>query len=209
MTIKTFAAELNIGKLTSANFGANRPESISTGFILNKVHAAARILDFTIVTLDRREFRSETEDSLAIKLKVETEARWGFSYLTEVIAWQCWQDAIAVLHCDPVEHTARHNPDGTLNGELIGPWAHTWGAFNPAQFTRFALPVKRTGGHLPGSGVQAHSASPDYARHGLILICHEACGRRVWEALANGRHVISGARHDAVLAAARGLLTGA
>lgn len=207
-TIKTFACELNIGLAPSANF-PDAPATITADFILATIGRACRVLDFSIATLEYRQFLSATEPTLAIKLKVETYGAFGLRDLLEIVADHTYQDAIAVLHCDPVEHAARYRA-GELDGELIGTFAADWGTFNPEYFERFAgVPCRATGGHLPGSGVQAHSADPYYARHGLVMICHEANGRRLWEALAHGHHVITGARHDAVRAAAVGLLTGA
>lgn len=208
MTIKTFACELNIGRATSRNF-PDAPATITAAYIHEQIRHAAYVLDFSIATLEHRQFLSATEPTLAIKLKVETCGPFGLRDLVEIVADHCYQDAIAVLHCDPVEHAARHRA-GELDGELVGTFAAAWGAFNPEYFERFAgVPYRATGGHLPGSGVQAHSADPYYARFGLVLICHEANGRRLWEALAHGHHVICGARHDAVRNAAVGLLTGA
>lgn len=208
MTIKTFACELNIGLAPSANF-PDAPATITAAYIHEQIRHAARVLDLRIVTLEYRQFHSASEPTLAIKLKVETYGPFGLRDLVEIVADRCWQDCVAVVFSDPVEHAARYRA-GELDGELIGTFAAAWGEFNPECFERFAgVPFRATGGHLPGSGVQAHSADPWYARHGLVLICHESCGRRVWEALAHGKHIISGAKHNAVRAAAVGLLTGA
>lgn len=209
MTIKTFACELNIGRATSKNF-PGAPATITAAYIHEQIHHAAHVLDFSIATLEYRQFLSATEPTVAIRAKFETYGPFGLRDLLEIVADKCLQDAIAVLHCDPVEHAARYRA-GELDGELVGTFAADWGTFNPEYFERFAgVPCRATGGHLPGSGVQAHSADPWYARFGLVLICHEAVsGRRLWEALAHGKHIITGAHHNAVRAAAVGLLTGA
>ncbi len=79
------------------------------------------------------------------------------------------------------------------------------------QAPTYATPARHYAGHLPdGSSVQAHSADADFATLGLVMVCHESGnGRRLWTATRYGRPLISGRCYCAVLAAARGLLTGA
>lgn len=72
-----------------------------------------------------------------------------------------------------------------------------------------ATPAARYEGHLPGSGVQRHSADDAYARHGIVMECHEAQGRRLWLAKKGERVIASHPKHDTARFAALALLTGA
>lgn len=67
-------------------------------------------------------------------------------------------------------------------------------------------------GHLPdGSSVQAHSADRYYAVYGIVMVATYSvvADRHVWTATRHGMPIITGYRHDATLAAAVGLITGA
>lgn len=78
------------------------------------------------------------------------------------------------------------------------------------QAPTFATPAEHYAGHLPGSGVQAHSADADFARYGLVMVAHSrADGRILWTATRYGRPIISGRCYCAVLAAGRDLIVGA
>lgn len=79
------------------------------------------------------------------------------------------------------------------------------------QAPTYATPARHYAGHLPdGSGVQAHSADPDYRLYGIVMVAHSnAAGRLLWTATRYGRPLISGRCYCAVLAAARGLAVGA
>ena len=211
-TIRTYAVELNLGLKTSDKFGNNRPDYIAPSFALNKIHDVSRALGFEIIVLKCREFISSTERTLAIKLKVETFGPYTIQNLVEVVAWNCWQEAIATLHCDPVEHAARHNAQGELDGALYGPFAASWGAFNPVEFERFAIPqTKANQGHLANNGgVQSWSADPDFARFGLVLVAHDnGRGRRIWQGIARGRPIFNHPTHAGCIFGCRALLTGA
>ena len=81
------------------------------------------------------------------------------------------------------------------------------------QAPALAAKGERYQGHLPGSGVQKHSADDAYAKHGIVMEAHEAIGicgpRRLWLA-KKGEHVIAAhPRHDAARFMALALLTGA
>ena len=71
-------------------------------------------------------------------------------------------------------------------------------------------PTERYQGHLPGSGVQRHSADDAYAIHGIIMEAHEsATGRRLWLAKKGSRTVAAHPNHDAARFMALAILTGA
>jgi hypothetical protein len=72
-----------------------------------------------------------------------------------------------------------------------------------------ATPTDRYQGHLPGSGVQKHSADDAYAKHGIVMEAHEANGRRLWLAKKGERVIAAHPRHDAARFVALALLTGA
>lgn len=81
------------------------------------------------------------------------------------------------------------------------------------QAPALATPTERYQGHLPGSGVQRHSADDAYAKHGIVMICHEApgiCGtRRLWEARQGERSIAFHPKHDAARFMALAIITGA
>lgn len=68
---------------------------------------------------------------------------------------------------------------------------------------------ERYQGHLPGSGVQKHSADDAYAFHGIVMEAHEARGRRLWLAKKGNRTLAAHPRHDAARFMALALITGA
>jgi len=70
-------------------------------------------------------------------------------------------------------------------------------------------PTERYEGHLPGSGVQRHSADDAYARHGIVMECHEAKGRRLWLAKKGDRTLAAHPKHDAARFMALAIITGA
>lgn len=183
-TLNTIAIELNVG-LHVPTTG----ECIKPSLALAVVESI-----LTPVIIKSRVQQSCTEPTLIAKVKMEG---CGLTLATvhdaiHRISVILGQDCIAVLDCDPVEHAPRHDRNHNLKGWLIGPRADAWGEFNPAYFIMFnqAQGASHYAGHLPGSGVQCHSASPEYARHGLILRLREnAKGRQLWEAFANGHLV--------------------
>src|SRR5574343_1464808 len=71
------------------------------------------------------------------------------------------------------------------------------------------VPTDRYQGHLPGSGVQKHSADDAYARFGIVMEAHEALGRRLWLAKKGERVIAAHPRHDAARFMALALITGA
>jgi hypothetical protein len=78
------------------------------------------------------------------------------------------------------------------------------------QAPALAAPATRYEGHLPnGSGVQRHSADDAYARHGIVMECHEAASRRLWLAKKGERVIAAHPKHDAARFMALALLTGA
>lgn len=72
-----------------------------------------------------------------------------------------------------------------------------------------ATPTEHYQGHLPGSGVQRHSADDAYARFGIVMEAHEARGRRLWLAKKGDRVLAAHPRHDAARFMALALCTGA
>ena len=76
-----------------------------------------------------------------------------------------------------------------------------------------ATPTERYAGHLPGSGVQRHSADDAYAQYGIVMEAHEATGicgpRRLWLAKKGDRVLAAHPRHNAARFMALALLTGA
>jgi hypothetical protein len=72
-----------------------------------------------------------------------------------------------------------------------------------------ATPTARYEGHLPNSGVQRHSADDAYAKHGIVMECHEAKGRRLWLAKKGERTLAAHPKHDAARFMALAILTGA
>lgn len=77
------------------------------------------------------------------------------------------------------------------------------------QAPALATPADRYQGHLPGSGVQRHSADDAYAAHGIVMEAHEAKGRRLWLAKKGNRTIAAHPRHDAARFMALAILTGA
>lgn len=77
------------------------------------------------------------------------------------------------------------------------------------QAPALAAKGQRYQGHLPGSGVQRHSADDAYALHGIVMECHEANGRRLWHAKKGDRTLAAHPRHDAARFMALAILTGA
>ena len=72
-----------------------------------------------------------------------------------------------------------------------------------------AVPTERYQGHLPGSGVQRHSADDAYAQYGIVMELHEANGRRLWLAKKGDKVLAAHPRHNAARFMALALLTGA
>jgi hypothetical protein len=67
-------------------------------------------------------------------------------------------------------------------------------------------------GHATGhaSAVQLHSCDSAYLHFRIIMVCHSGpSGKLLWHATRDGKTIIAARRHDAALAAAVGLLTGA
>jgi hypothetical protein len=77
------------------------------------------------------------------------------------------------------------------------------------QAPTLATPTTRYEGHLPGSGVQRHSADDAYAGHGIVMEAHEAKGRRLWLAKKGDRTIAAHPRHNAARFMALAILTGA
>ena len=72
-----------------------------------------------------------------------------------------------------------------------------------------ATPTERYQGHLPGSGVQRHSADDAYARFGIVMEAHEALGRRLWLAKRGDKVLAAHPRHDCARFMALALCTAA
>ena len=67
-------------------------------------------------------------------------------------------------------------------------------------------------GHGEGhaASIQKHSCDRAFAVFAIVMVAHGNEGKRlIWTATRHGKPIISGYRHDAVLNAAIGLLTGA
>ena len=65
-------------------------------------------------------------------------------------------------------------------------------------------------GHGRNGGIQLHSMDLGFARYGLVLQCVEGSnGRKLWQALKGDQVVFSHPKHDAALAGAVMILTGA
>lgn len=77
------------------------------------------------------------------------------------------------------------------------------------QAPALAAKGERYQGHLPGSGVQKHSADDAYAQHGIVMEAHEAKGRRLWLAKKGERVIAAHPRHDTARFMALALITGA
>ncbi len=78
------------------------------------------------------------------------------------------------------------------------------------QAPTLAKPAEHYQGHLPGSGVQRHSADDAYAKHGIIMEAHESgTGCRLWLAKQGNRVLAAHPRHDAARFMALALVTGA
>ena len=81
------------------------------------------------------------------------------------------------------------------------------------QAPTLAKPAEHYQGHLPGSGVQRHSADDAYAKHGIIMEAREVTGicgtRRLWLAKQGNRVLAAHPRHDAARFMALALVTGA
>lgn len=73
-----------------------------------------------------------------------------------------------------------------------------------------ATPAERYQGHGKSGGIQLHSMDLGFSRYGLVLRCIQgASGRRIWQALKGEHIVFSHPKHDAALAGAVMILTGA
>ena len=78
------------------------------------------------------------------------------------------------------------------------------------QAPALAAPSDHYQGHLPGSGVQRHSADDAYAAHGVVMQCHQGeNGRKLWLAKKGSRVIASHPCHNTARFAALALLTGA
>lgn len=157
--------------------------------------------------------QSTTEPTAVIRVTLEgsPEAIEVAAKHFYFIALNLSQDCIAVATADLVEHAPRHLPSGEIDGALIGPYAHVWGAFDPFYFLLPAPPAADGyQGHLPGSGVQRHSADDAYALYGVVMEAHESpSGRRLWHAKKGERVVAAHPHHNAARFMALALLTGA
>lgn len=73
-----------------------------------------------------------------------------------------------------------------------------------------ATPTDRYQGHGKSGGIQLHSMDLGFSRYGLVLRCIEgANGRKLWQATKGDRVIFSHPKHDAALAGAVMVLTGA
>ena len=73
-----------------------------------------------------------------------------------------------------------------------------------------AIPTERYQGHGKSGGIQLHSMDLGFSRYGLVLRCVEgANSRRLWQATKGDAIIFSHPKHDAALAGAVMLLTGA
>lgn len=73
-----------------------------------------------------------------------------------------------------------------------------------------ATPTQRYEGHGKSGGIQLHSMDLGFSRYGLVLRCIEgANGRKLWQATKGDRVIFSHPKHDAALAGAVMVLTGA
>lgn len=73
-----------------------------------------------------------------------------------------------------------------------------------------AIPTERYQGHGKSGGIQLHSMDATFAHYGIVMQCVEgASGRRIWQALKGEHIVFSHPKHDAALAGAVMVLTGA
>jgi hypothetical protein len=101
--------------------------------------------------------RSDTEPTLIALVEIKPGHLGDAAFQ---VCDQLGQDCIAVVETE------------TREGSLIGPRAAAWGTFNPSYFLtmsgrrldqhRHEVPADQYQGHLPGSGVQAHSAGGLY-----------------------------------------------
>lgn len=65
-------------------------------------------------------------------------------------------------------------------------------------------------GHGKSGGIQLHSMDLGFARYGLVMRCIQgANGRSLWQATKAGAVIFSHPKHDAALAGAVMILTGA
>jgi len=204
--LNSIALELNVGLHVSVT-----GEYIKPSLALAVVESI-----LTPVIIKSRVQQSSTEPTLIAKVKMEGYGLTLASVHAAIykVAAMLGQDCIAVLDCDPVEHAPRYDRSHNLKGWLIGPRAEAWGEFNPEYFILFDQAQKQGAshyaGHLPGSGVQCHSASPEYARHGLVIRLREnAKGRRLWEAFAHGHLVFCHPLQNKCKFGALALLNGA
>lgn len=73
-----------------------------------------------------------------------------------------------------------------------------------------ANPDDHYAGHLPGSGVQRHSADDAYALCGIVMQCVQGTnGRRLWHAKKGDKIIAAHPRHDAARFMALAIITGA
>ena len=79
------------------------------------------------------------------------------------------------------------------------------------QAPALATPADRYQGHLPGSGVQRHSADPLYRQHGVHLRCIDSVtGRRIWQAIDKSGSIIAAhPKHNGCALIAHAALVGA
>ena len=108
---------------------------------------------------------SSTEDTLIVQMSVPSEGMAEFQTTVFDLSVGLYQDCIAVYNAT------------AMSGELIGPNASAWGAFNPDFFIRFdeaagpavvyapkaaAKAVAYTGHGAATGGLQGHSVGNDY-----------------------------------------------
>lgn len=73
-----------------------------------------------------------------------------------------------------------------------------------------ATPTEQYQGHGKSGGIQLHSMDLGFARYGLVMRCIQgASGRSLWQATKGDAVIFSHPKHDAALAGAVMILTGA
>jgi len=100
---------LNIGLETSIRMGGD-------GSFLYLAEVVSTLKRHGVKIKAIKKANSRTEPTAIVSVLAPTDTDW------EAIATELYQEAIAIYNCE------------TLQGELIGKFAHLWGEFNPAYF---------------------------------------------------------------------------
>lgn len=131
--------ELNIGLLvegTDNNATARAERAAQALRLLAETTLLGHVHGRIAASVYEHEGEQVAEPTLIVKATVrggESRARARVFSVIYRLAARLRQDCIAVLWIEG---------NGAISGELVGPRAHEWGAFDPGSFTRYDEPAE-------------------------------------------------------------------